>query len=169
MLKSEEVYVPAVGFYRVTDTDTGKTYNVSADDYPEDPRDWFDDEEVYVFTGSLVESPLGFVQEVFNRLVCEQDEEDKALEILVRWRRVFHNDERYFDIRTVNGYVQSAWCRVLVIANDEHNADVIVQMFGQYFRRDIFMVTDEEENETVGGIYADNPEDAVKQYLETYV
>lgn len=172
----------------VTDADEPNTrYVVWLDDYVARPLDYWEGASVVQYAGDNSESPddatgaLG----AFFRHYAETGDDDAALRFAQRYARAFQTGET-IDTRTLRGHSQSHWTdAVFVTQKDAGAIESYADEYAQWFRGDVYVVMAEYATEcdrgqvhwetvndqgidstTVGGIYADTPEDAVSQYLE---
>lgn len=152
------------------DEETDVGYTVYQDTYAEDPRGNVPDEHacVYVFRGPngyRDDVPENIAAQAFNRYF-EYFEADKSLALTKRWLAAFHPELKLDVLVTsANGYSQGEWRDVFAaVAEGYGTAESHVEEFRQWANGDVWIV-DPDDDDALGGIYADDAEDAVKQYL----
>lgn len=148
-----------------TDED-GTEYTVIQDSDTDDPREWGWDVVLHVFAGdSQDDSPEDHAARAFECFreanYMHRDQDDRALTMLKRWMRIT-GDDRAAIITTVSGYSQSDWCDVLVLAESEDAARDFANVWGMWFRGDVYAVG--AGDEWLSGIYAEDMEDAVRAF-----
>lgn len=155
---------------RFEDETTGLGYDVFQDTDAEDPRKNIPDEHacVYVYrgpNGDRDEVPENLAAQAFNRYF-EYFEADKSLALTKRWLAAYHPELKLDVIVTsANGYSQGDWRDVFAaVAEGYGTAESHVEEFRQWANGDVWVV-DPDNDDALGGIYADDAEDAVKQYL----
>ena len=127
----------------------------------------------------------------FLRRYDETGDDTDALAFAQRFTRVWDLSER-IDTATVCGYSRSDWADVVCVTTGDTEPADYIDVFRQYFAGDVYAVMLETFTEcespddchgdteshwsptteqgidsiTLGNIYAENAEDAVRQYLE---
>ena len=150
-------------------TDDGREFYVTYDTDTEDPRTW--DEEVTVIVlrsgTSLGSTPEwgGTEIEEAARAIWEQckdsDVVSTAINTVPGW--IAHTT-------VIHGYSQSEWAEVIALAEDADSLGTrsrlrnAVNTFRQWMYGDVYTVT-EVGGESIGGIYADDMEDAVCAFM----
>ena len=182
----------ADGTIIVTDSDTPNTrYVVWQDEGPESPATWNHDDTIMIYNTS----PRGGrdkatceLSEVFERAYDTHDA-DKALDITRRYARVClgWSKERAKDAivtYSARGYSQGNWWDILAIAYEDEYAESLAKEWEQWARGDVWCVMletstvcdkgethweaidiDGSDSHVISGIYADNAETAVSEYL----
>ena len=171
--------------------DTPTRYVVWQDTDTESPANWNSDGTIMIYNTS----PRGGrdkatceLSEVFERAYDTHDA-DKALDITRRYARVClgWSKERTEDAivaYSACGYSQGEWWDVLAITWEGEYAESLAKKWEQWARGDVWSVMAEYGTEcdagtmhwdtvndqgidsnVIGGIYADNAEDAVSEYL----
>ena len=176
----------------VTDSDTPNTrYVVWQDEGPESPATWNHNDTIMIYNTS----PRGGrdkatceLSEVFERAYDTHDA-DKALDITRRYARVCigwtrERAEGAIVTYSARGYFQGDWWDILAIAYEDEYAESLAKEWEQWARGDVWCVMletstvcdngethweaidiDGSDSHVIGGIYADNAESAVAEYL----
>ena len=156
-----------------TDERIDVVYEVSQDLDAEDPRTWIDDAHAAVYTyhgprGHRDEVPDNRVAEAFAHFYDRFDDET-ALRATKRWLAVFHPDVAAIvdvQIATIRGYSQGDWLDVFAVVSDGYGtADSHIDQFRQWAFGDVWVVN-AIPGESLAGIYADDAEEALQQFLE---
>lgn len=151
-----------------TNDEIGEVFTVREDCDMEGPLYWATDVEVYVYhqpSFRSSESPEGLFAETFDHYLDRTGDDDKALDLTHRYMRAFHDDKRVGTLHSITGYSQSAWEDILIVADNAQTADSFAKAYAQWFRGDVWIVTDENTGDSLGGIYADTPEEAIAEFL----
>lgn len=170
----EFTHEPA-GTYTRPDTYTSDrldiTYQVIPDQCAEDPRNESDPKHVvlYVFRGprgareATPEHPIAEAFDHFYQLDCSSQD---ALVKTRRWITAFAPHLAHYDlsVETLQGYSQGHWAEVFAAVEPDYgSAASHINQYRQWMLGDIWMVSDGIE--TLGGIYAESPEQALAYYL----
>ena len=178
----------------VTDSDTLNTrYVVWQDEGPESPAEWDDDSEVMVYRTAYngrVDAPADELAIVFQRVLDQHNDDTLALLVTQRYARIIlgwspARANESIDTKTAHGYSQSAWWDILAITYEGEYAKSLAEEWEQWARGDVWCVmletstvcdeggthwdavTDQGiDSMVLGGIYADNAESAVAEYLQ---
>lgn len=169
----------SVGGYYVESAETftfdnGETVTVRQDSDAGSPLDWGHDVDAYVFrsgyrmslpdcAGSGDTIAEAFMKYMHN-LRRNFDGPDSALKRAMRYARTFHGDNRVARLVTLRGYSQSDWAEILFIGPDADTVEWLAEMYGHYFRGDVYSV--ESEDDAMGGIFAYSAEEAANIYAE---
>lgn len=175
----------------VTDSDAPNVrYIVFQDTDSESPAEWGDTVMVYAtsYRGS-VDIPREELARVFERVYSEDHDANAALAVTRRYARVYLGwtpDRANDAIVTYSacGYSQSDRWDILAITHNDAYAESLAKVWEQWARGDVYTVATEyatecEKGETHwedtndqcidsmawGGIYADDAESAVTEYL----
>ena len=182
----------ADGTVIVTDSDTPNTrYVVWQDEGPESPATWNHNDTIMIYNTS----PRGGrdkatceLSEVFERAYDTHDA-DKALDITRRYARIIlgWSPARAKDAivtYSARGYSQGNWWDILAITYEDEYAESLAKEWEQWARGDVWCVMletstvcdngethweaidiDGSDSHVIGGIYADDAETAVAEYL----
>ena len=183
----------ADGTVIVTDSDTLNTrYVVWQDEGPESPAEWDDGSEVMVYRTAYngrVDAPADELAIVFQRVLDQHNDDTLALLVTQRYARIIlgwspARANESIDTKTAHGYSQSAWWDILIVRYDHGYALALGDVWEQWARGDVWCVMletstvcdkgdthweatdiDGSDSHVISGIYADNAEDAVAEYL----
>ena len=176
----------------VTDSDTPNTrYVVRQDTDTESPATWNHNDTIMIYNTS----PRGGrdkatceLSEVFERAYDTHDA-DKALDIARRYARVCLGWSKELAKDAIvtysaRGYSQGNWWDILAITYEDEYAESLAKGWEQWARGDVWCVMletstvcdngethweaidiDGSDSHVIGGIYADNAESAVAEYL----
>lgn len=189
-MRTEHLHDGTMHLYDDT-ADTPTRYVVWQDTDTESPANWNSDDTIMVYNTS----PRGGrdkatceLSEVFERAYDTHDA-DKALVITRRYARVClgwvrERAENAIVTYSARGYSQSDWWDVLAITWDGEYAESLAKEWEQWARGDVWSVMAEYGEEcdagvmhwdtvndqgvdslAIGGIFADNVESAVSQYM----
>jgi hypothetical protein len=158
---------------RFEDETSGVGYEVFQDTDATDPRTEIDDEHVAIYAYreprqgyGFPEAPENIAAQAFHRFLDYFDDK-VAFAVTKRYLAIFR-PELKLDLAygTVRGYSQSDWIDVFVAAGEGYGtAASHMEIYRMWAFGDVWGV-DPDEGEALGGIYADDPEDAVRVYLE---
>lgn len=160
---------------RVTDDSIGRSFRAAQDEFAEDPRNWIDDEHValYVFNAPRGDRdsdvPENIAIQAFARFY-EIFDDQQSLQATKRWLAIFYPELKIdLEMRTIRGYSQSDWLDVVCASEEGYgSADDHIDEYRMWAFGDVWTVTPEEDGDPLSGIYADDVEEAVKQYLEQF-
>ena len=183
----------ADGTVIVTDSDAlNARYVAWQDEGPESPAEWDDDSEVMVYRTAYngrVDAPADELATVFQRVLDQHNDDTLALLVTQRYARIIlgwspARANESIDTKTARGYSQSAWWDILIVRYDHGGALALGDVWEQWARGDVWRVMLEtstvcDKGDThwdavtdqgigsvaLGGIYADNAETAVAEYL----
>jgi len=168
------------------------TFSVGLDEDTTDPRDDMDMVPMFIYragrgdTDSVEDADLTWADGTVNILGAFQHffdrfkNADMAIALANRWARVC-GVKYEVATRMIHGYAQSDWWSVAYVV--EPYADVDLKTLGMYLRGDIYVVSASGDyecacaeklsrhehdypEESLGGIYADSAEDAVKKFCD---
>lgn len=175
------------GYIRQDDVYTdenGVNYTVSQDTDAEDPRSWLSHEEAALVVinadrntrtdniNDYDDNPA--IDDLLQAM--ERDDIDDPNDINSAWLEGWiHNaklDHPSYDIEMMTIHTsQSTWFTVIAAVKEGYgSARDNVDTFAAWARGDVWTVSpDHPDYDTLCGIYADNPESAVKHYIENYI
>ena len=172
--------------------DTPTRYVVWQDTDSESPATWNHDNTIMVYNTSPRsgrDKATCELSEVFHRVYDEHGDDELALEVTRRYARVClgwvrERAEGAIMTYSARGYSQSDWWDILAITWEGEYAESLAEQWEQWARGDVWSVMAEygtvcEQGEThwdtvsdqgieslhIGGIYADNAEEAASEYL----
>ena len=159
-----------------TDDETGKTYRVWHDEGTEDPRGWISDDDMALYLynaawhhGTDWEPPVNVAAKAFAQFYGRTGDDNRAEAMTARYLRLFYPDDDYrIGVFSLHGYSQSDWWDVFVAVKGDGwgTPESHAQEWGIWARGDVFVVTNVETGESLGGIYAESEEDAVNVFME---
>lgn len=176
------------GYIRQDDVYTdenGVNYTVCQDTDAEDPRSWLSHEEAALVVinadrntrtdniNNYDDNPA-----IYDLLqAMERDDIDDTSDITTTWWNDWKKSlaERNIpydvDMIACHGYDQSTWFTVIAAVKEGYgSARNNVDTFAAWARGDVWVVSpDHPDYDTLYGIYADDPESAVKHYIENYI
>ena len=176
------------GYIRQDDVYTdenGVNYTVCQDIDAEDPRTWLTHEEAALVVinadrntrtdniDDYDDNPA--IDDLLQAM--ERDDIDDPSDITTRWWNNWKKSlaERNIpydvDMIACYGYDQSTWFTVIAAVKEGYgSARNNVDTFVAWARGDVWVVSpDHPDYDTLCGIYADDPESAVKHYIENYI
>lgn len=175
------------GYIRQDDVYTdenGVNYTVSQDTDAEDTRSWLSHKEAaLVVINADRNTRTDDINDyddnpVINDLLqaMEKHDIDDPSDISTAWWEAWiHNatlDHPSYDIEMMTIHTsQSTWFTVIAAVEEGYgSARDNVDTFAAWARGDVWMVSpDHPDYDTLCGIYADDPESAVKHYIENYI
>lgn len=158
-----------------TDDDTDAVYRVWPDEGTEDPRGWIEDESVALYAyrsgypSVANDVPDNIAAETFNIYYRGRDNDDEeALRLTRRYLALFHGSEGWqVDTFSLRGYMQSQWWDVFVAVREGYGTpESHAHVWEQWARGDVFVVENAATGEAMGGIYAEDEEDAVRYFRD---
>lgn len=174
------------GYVRIDDVytdDNGVEYTVYPDIDSEDPRTWLTHEEAalvvidadrHTRTDNIydyIDNPV--IDDLLSAM--EQAEISSVLDIEPEWWDAWMDSlaERGFPhdvVKTTCHTDQSSWFTVIAAVKDGYGSAMgHIDIFETWARGDVWVVSpDYPGYDTLCGIYADDPESAVEQYIENY-
>lgn len=183
----------ADGTVIVTDSDTLNTrYVVWQDDGPESPAECGYNSEVMVYRTAYngrVDAPADELATVFQRVLDQHNDDTLALLVTQRYARIIlgWSPARAKDAivtYSARGYSQGNWWDILAITYEDEYAESLAKEWEQWARGDVWCVMletstvcdkggphweaidiDGSDSHVISGIYADNAESAVDEYL----
>lgn len=175
------------GYIRQDDVYTdenGVNYTVSQDTDAEDPRSWLSHEEAAIVVinadrntrtdniDDYDDNPA--IDDLLQAM--ERDDIDDPNDINNAWLEEWvHNNKLNhpsYDIEMMTIHTsQSTWFTVIAAVKEDYgSARDNVDTFAAWARGDVWTVSpDYPDYDTLYGIYADDPESAVKHYIENYI
>jgi len=156
----------------ITDNKTGTTYEVIPDADAEDPRGWlmpeegalwilqsnYSTEEEYPPQNPVLEAMFEYLMRGYNY--------DDALKLALRHTRIFHPGRRYVGSVEYVRFDKSIWYKIAVVTDaDVLEPSGLVSDWKAWARGDVWCVIPSDDDVPLSGIYADDEEDAFKQYL----
>lgn len=176
------------GYIRQDDVYTdenGVNYTVCQDTDAEDPRQWLSHEEAALVVinadrntrtdniDDYDDNPA--IDDLLQAM--ERDDIDDPSDITTAWWNNWKKSlaERNIpydvDMITCHGYDQSTWFTVIAAVKDGYgSARDNVDTFAAWARGDVWIVSpDHPDYDTLCGIYANDPESAVKHYIGNYI
>lgn len=176
------------GYIRQDDVYTdenGVNYTVSQDTDAEDPRSWLTHEEAALIvinadrntrTDNIDDYDDNPAIDDLLR-VMERDDIDDPSDITTawwnNWKKSLAERNIPYDVDMIacHGYDQSTWFTVIAAVKEDYgSARSHVDTFAAWARGDVWVVSpDHPDYDTLYGIYADDPESAVKHYIENYI
>lgn len=176
------------GYIRQDDVYTdenGVNYTVCQDTDAEDPRSWLSREEaVLVVINADRNTRTDNINDYDDNpaiddllQAMERNDIDDPSDITTQWwndwKKSLAKRNIPYDVDMVayHGYDQSTWFTVIAAAKEDYgSARSNVDTFVAWARGDVWVVSpDHPDYETLCGIYADDPESAVKHYIENYI
>ena len=173
------------GYIRLDDAytdDDGVEYTVYQDIDPEDPRTWLTHEEAALVVinadrhtqtdniNDYDDNPL--INDLLRAM--ERDGIEPG-DITTKWWNAYVNSlaERqlpYDVVMTTCHTSQSNWFTVIAAVKDGYGSAMShIDAFETWARGDVWVVSsDHPDYDTVCGIYADDPESAVEEYIDNY-
>lgn len=160
---------------RFEDDETGVGFDVFQDTDADDPRTWVPDEHaaIYVYNGPRghkdSEVPDNVVVQAFARFNETLPSDDHAFAATVRWLNIFHPDRKVdLVMQTIRGYSQGDWQDVFAVVGDGYGtAESHISQFRMWAYGDVWVVNP-DQGDAVGGIYADDPDEALKQFVDEH-
>ena len=155
------------GYIRQDDVYTdenGVNYTVCQDTNAGDPRSWLSHEEAAIVVIN------DFLQDMEKYDI--DDPSDISTEWLEGWIHIAKLDHPSYDIEMMTIHTsQSTWFTVIAAVKEGYgSARDNVDTFAAWARGDVWTVSpDHPDYDTLCGIYADDPEAAVKHYIENYI
>lgn len=149
-------------------TDDGRQFYVTYDDCAEDPRTWDEDTAVIVLRGGSYNIPDWGNSEIEEaaRAIWDYSKDSDAVSTAINsvpgW--IAHTT-------IIHGYSQSDWAEVIALAEDADSLETRsklrnrINVFRQWKYGDVYVVN-EIGGDCMGGIYADDMEDAVCSYID---
>lgn len=176
------------GYIRQDDVYTdenGVSYTVSQDTDAEDPRSWPTHEEAALIVinadrntrtdniNDYDDNPA--IDDLLQAM--ERDDIDDPSDITTawwnNWKKSLAERNIPYDVDMIacHGYDQSTWFTVIAAVKEGYgSARNNVDTFVAWARGDVWVVSpDHPDYNTLYGIYADDPESAVKHYIENYI
>ena len=176
------------GYIRQDDVYTdenGVNYTVRQDIDSGDPRSWIPNKNVAIVVinadrntrtdniNDYDDNPA--IDDLLQAM--ERDEIDDPSDITTQWWNDWkkslakRNIPYDVDMIACHGYGQSTWFTVIAAAKEGYgSARGNIDTFVAWARGDVWMVSpDHPDYDTLCGIYADDPESAVKHYIENYI
>ena len=176
------------GYIRQDDVYTdenGVNYTVSQDTDAEDPRSWLSHEEAALIVinadrntrtdniDDYDDNPA--IDDLLRAM--ERDGIDDPSDITTawwnNWKKSLTKRNISYDVEMIacHGYDQSTWFTVIAAVKEGYgSARNNVDTFAAWARGDVWTVSpDHPDYDTLCGIYADDPESAVKHYIENYI
>jgi len=150
------------------DRDTDTSYVVSQDVDAEDPRTWIDDKysAIYVYCSrdpQLI--PENIACEAFDRFYQHAGADERtALALTRRWLNIWHPSTPYhLDIGHI--HVNSEQYRVFAaVAPGYGTPNSEIEIYRQWAAGEVWTVA--TDTDSLSGIYADSPEQALAEYRE---
>lgn len=180
--------------YILNDEEPNTRYAVWQDLDADDPRTWDDTVTIHRYNAASIYGDTDDTDDTtgalaaFLRYYDETGDNARALNMARRYARAFNTGET-IETHTIRGYSQSDWVDVVAVTTDEHaaqNLSSYVSTFRMYLYGDVWTVmletmttcdhgtehwdpvTDQGiDSQIVGGIYADDAESAVTEYLQS--
>ena len=163
----------------------GVNYTVYQDTDAEDPRSWLTHEEAALIVinadrntrtdniDDYDDNPA--IDDLLQAM--ERDDIDDPSDITTTWwndwKRSLAERNIPYDVEMIacHGYDQSTWFTVIAAVKEGYgSARSNVDTFVAWARGDVWVVSpDHPDYDTLYGIYADDPESAVKHYIENYI
>lgn len=176
------------GYIRQDDVYTdenGVNYTVCQDTDAEDPRSWLSHEEAALVVinadrntrtdniDDYDDNPA--IDDLLQAM--ERDDIDDPSDITTQWWNNWkkslakRNTPYDVDMIACHGYDQSTWFTVIAAVKDGYgSARDNVDTFAAWALGDVWIVSpDHPDYDTLCGIYADDPESAVKHYIGNYI
>ena len=165
--------------------ENGVNYTVGQDTDAEDPRSWLSHEEAaIVVINADRNTRTDNINDYDNNpaiddllQAMERDDIDDPSDITTQWwndwKKSLAKRNIPYDVDMVacHGYDQSTWFTVIAAVKEGYgSARNNVDTFVAWARGDVWVVSpDHPDYDTLYGIYADDPESAVKHYIENYI
>lgn len=174
------------GYIRLDDAytdDDGVEYTVYQDIDAEDPRTWLSHEEAALVVinadrNTQTDNIYDYIDNpVINDLLSamEQAEIDDPRDINPEWLDAYIDSlaERqlpYDVVLTTCHTSQSSWFTIIAAVKDGYGSAMgHIDIFETWARGDVWVVSpDHPDYDTLCGIYADDPESAVEEYIDDY-
>lgn len=162
---------------RFEDEGTGWGYSVLQDTDAEDPRAWYQPEDVALWayrepplsrsvaaskpTGNLAVDAFARFHEYFDA--------EQALTATRRYLAVFHPEEKIdVQISTITGYSQGDWLEMVAAVREGHGScQAHLENFRRWAFGDVWVVIP-DGRPGICGIYADDAEDALAYFRENF-
>lgn len=175
------------GYIRQDDVYTdpnGVNYTVYQDTDTEDPRSWLTHEEAALVvinadrntrTDNIDDYDDNPVINDLLQVMEKHDIDDPSAissEWLEEWIRNTKPDHPSYDIEMMTIHTsQSSWFTIIAAVKEGYGSTRDnIDTFAAWARGDVWIVSpDHPDYDTLCGIYADDPESAVKQYIENYI
>lgn len=175
------------GYIRQDDVYTdenGVNYTVGQDTDAEDPRSWLSHEEAAIViinadrntqTDNINDYDDNPVINDFLQDMEKYDIDDPSDISTEWWEGWIHNAKLHhpsYDIEMMTIHTsQSTWFTVIAAVKEGYGSSRDnVDTFAAWARGDVWTVSpDHPDYDTLCGIYADDPENAVKHYIENYI
>lgn len=155
------------GYIRQDDVYTdenGVNYTVCQDIDAEDPRTWLTHEEAALVVINADRN---------TRTDNIDDPSDITTAWWNNWKKSLAERNIPYDVGMIAcyGYDQSTWFTIIAAVKEGYgSARSNVDTFDAWARGDVWVVSpDHPDYDTLCGIYADDPESAVKHYIENYI
>lgn len=173
------------GYIRLDDVytnDDGVEYTIYQDTDPEDPRTWLTHEEAaLVVIDADRHTQTDNINDyddnpVINDLLRAMERDDiEPCDITPKWWNAYVDSlaERqlpYDVVMTTCHTSQSSWFTVIAAVKDGYGSAMgHIDTFETWARGDVWVVSpDHPDYDTLCGIYADDPESAVEEYIDNY-
>lgn len=176
------------GYIRQDDVYTdenGVNYTVCQDIDAEDPRSWLSHEEAALIVinadrntrtdniNDYDDNPA--IDDLLQAM--ERDDIDNPSDITTawwnNWKKSLAERNTPYDVDMIAcyGYDRSTWFTIIAAVKEGYgSARSNVDTFVAWARGDVWVVSpDHPDYDTLCGIYADDPESAVKHYIENYI
>ena len=175
------------GYIRQDDVYTdpnGVNYTVYQDTDAEDPRSWLTHEEAALVvinadrntrTDNINDYDDNPVINDLLQVMEEHDIDDPSAissEWLEGWTHNTKRDHPSYDIEMMTIHTsQSSWFTIIAAVKEGYgSARDNIDTFAAWARGDVWVVSpDHPDYDTLSGIYADDPESAVKYYIKDYI
>ena len=159
----------------MTDKTTGHEYMIQQDTCADDPRNWLDSDDaaLWIMDSNNLrreDAPDNLLTLTVREYIDRGHNLHNAVILAARWLNIFY-PELFYTVRAGRKNLdRSTWYEYVVAVKgrgaDESYLDGIVTEFEQWALGNVWVVvpvgTDEE---SMGGIYADDEEDAFEEYL----
>ena len=162
------------------------TYEATPDVSAECPLEWVAGEkvELRVFNAAVLSREEDIDQaehpalRTFARVWEILHDEERALRAARLWVTIFGSGE-HVDVSHVNGYSQSDWRHIVCIGEDKAQVDSLMSAWGAWANGDVWVVTEkrhercdmmhwhEVDSTSIGGIYAEDGDDAIDVHLKS--
>ena len=163
----------------VTEEETGRRFRVQQDNYAECPRgSWWSNEEVALWSYEvprLLGSVLGErtdsmeAMDVFEEVYDRTGDAEFAVKLVRRFLPILTGEDGWkVGLYEFRGYSQGDWGDWVIITSPEQEPERVGDNVAMWARGDVWQVTElgtDDEVGTIGGIYADNEQDAVREYM----
>lgn len=151
-------------------TDDGREFHVTYDSDSEDPRTWDEDTAVIVLrSGTALDATPqwgGSEVEEAARAIWEYCKDSEVVSTAINsvpgW--IAHTT-------IIHGYAQSEWAEVIALAEEADSLENLsalrnrINVFRQWAYGDVYVVS-EVGGESIGGIYAEDMEEAVNAFID---